>query len=175
MPYSEVLIRWTNIDWNLTQRICIMPNETSSLCVFWLFGHFYAFCLLCISVFRPFFDYFCKLFRFRLFFAIWIFSASFFSFRRKFFVNFFSLLTNFFRIWQAHKNCCHRQHRRQHRQQHLLRSLRHFLKQKNTNSIQMVILAAYIHLRHIQIHLVLCRVTMWVQNIKKHFHYQFRP
>ena len=152
-----------NAKWNLIAMcilafwsfLCIFsPSKFQHSDLFWLF-------LLIISI--------------PLIFCHLIFSASFFSFRRTFFVNFFSLLTIFSRIWQAHKNCCHRQHHQQHRQQHLLRSLRHFLKVKNTNSIQMVILAAYIHLRHIQIHLVLCRVTMWVQNIKKHFHYQFRP
>ena len=44
MPYSEVLIRWTNIDFNITQSICIMPKEMALKChldcVFWLFLYF---------------------------------------------------------------------------------------------------------------------------------------
>ena len=80
-----------------------------------------------------------------------------------------------FRILQPHKNYFRQQHPLQHRQQHLRHSLRHFLNLRNTNSIQIVIQAAYIHQRHIKIHLELSRVMMWVRNIKNHFHYQFHP
>ena len=170
MPYSEVLIRWTNIDWNLTQSICIMPNEIASLCVFWLFSPILVpiFSVLTFLIIFDDFNFFSPksyLPFLPIFERIW-------TFLRISIFNFYS------RIWQRHKNCCHQQRHQRHRRQLLHHSLRHFLNLRSINSIQAVIRVDYIHLRHIQIHLELCRVflaTMWVQNIKNHFHYQFHP